>query len=165
MYDVLIKNGRVFDGLGAPAQTSDGAIKDGIIMQIAPAIDDDATEVIDASRLWVTPGFIDIHTHYDLELEIAPELSESVRHGVTTVVMGNCSLSIAMGKPQDLADIFLRGEALPKQLIDRWLGTSVQWETTSDYLNHLRHDLRPGPSPGQNLPEPPRSRPRPAAAL
>ena len=146
MYDVLIKNGRVFDGLGAPSQTCDVAIKDGIIMQIAPAIDDDATEVIDASRLWVTPGFIDIHTHYDLELEIAPELSESVRHGVTTVVMGNCSLSIAMGKPQDLADIFLRVEALPKQLIDRWLGTSVQWETTSDYLNHLRHDLRPGPN-------------------
>ena len=72
---------------------------------------------MDASGLWITPGFIDIHTHYDLELEIAPGLSELVGHGVTTVVIGNCSLSFAVGEAQMLADIFQRVETLSHRLI------------------------------------------------
>lgn len=94
--------------------------------------------MVDASGLWVTPGFIDIHTHYDLELEIAPGLSESVRHGVTTVVIGNCSLSVAVGEPQMLADIFQRVETLSHRLIAKWLNQSVSWQTPGEYLHHLQ---------------------------
>jgi N-acyl-D-aspartate/D-glutamate deacylase len=84
------------------------------------------------------PGFIDIHTHYDVEVEIAPGLAESVRHGVTSVVMGNCSLSLTVGKPQDLADIFLRVESLPAPLVRKWVAQSVSWGSPQAYLAHLR---------------------------
>ncbi|WP_267894938.1 amidohydrolase family protein [Nostoc sp. 'Lobaria pulmonaria (5183) cyanobiont'] len=94
--------------------------------------------MVDASGLWVTPGFIDIHTHYDLELEIAPGLSESVRHGVTSVVIGNCSLSVAIAQPQILADIFQRVETLSHRLIAKWLQQSVSWQTPAEYLQHLQ---------------------------
>src|SRR5215510_14135663 len=108
MLDLLVKNGLLFDGLASPPVQGDLGISQGKIALIAPQISHPAKESIDATGLWVTPGFIDIHTHYDIEVEIAPALSESVRHGVTSVVMGNCSLSLAIGEPQTLANIFQR---------------------------------------------------------
>ncbi|MCT7963337.1 amidohydrolase family protein [Laspinema sp. D1] len=138
MLDLLIKNGLIFDGLGSAAFKGDIGIKQGQIVAISPDISLEATQVVDASGLWVTPGFIDIHTHYDLELEIAPGLSESVRHGVTTVVIGNCSLSVAVGEPQMLADIFQRVETLSHRLIAKWLNQSVSWQTPGEYLHHLQ---------------------------
>lgn len=145
MLDLIIKNGLVFDGLGAPPARRDIGIKDGTIATIAPRLALPAAETRDASGLWVTPGFIDIHTHYDLELEIAPGLSESARHGVTSVVIGNCSLSLAVGEPQTLADIFQRVETLPPALIRKWLNSSVSWRSPGEYLDHLRQ-LRLGPN-------------------
>jgi N-acyl-D-aspartate/D-glutamate deacylase len=139
MLDLIIKNGKVFDGLGSPPIYADIGIQNGRIVAIAPVISQPAKEVSNADGLWVTPGFIDIHTHYDLELEIAPGLSESVRHGVTTVVIGNCSLSLAIGAPRMLADIFQRVETLSPVLIKKWLGTSTTWSTPSEYLIHLKH--------------------------
>ncbi|WP_254565070.1 amidohydrolase family protein [Oscillatoria sp. HE19RPO] len=138
MLDLLIKNGLIFDGLGSPAVAGDIGIKQGQIVAISSNISLEAAQVVDASGLWVTPGFIDIHTHYDLELEIAPGLSESVRHGVTTVVIGNCSLSVAVGEPQMLADIFQRVETLSHRLIAKWLNQSVSWQTPGEYLHHLQ---------------------------
>lgn len=138
MLDLLIKNGFIFDGLGSPPVQGDIGIKQGEIVAIFPDISLESAQVIDASELWVTPGFIDIHTHYDLELEIAPGLSESVRHGVTTVVIGNCSLSVAVGEPQMLADIFQRVETLSHRLIAKWLNQSVSWQTPGEYLHHLQ---------------------------
>lgn len=144
MLDLIIKNGLVFDGLGSPPAQCDIGVRDGMIAVIAPHLPLPATEVRDASGLWVTPGFIDIHTHYDLELEIAPGLAESVRHGVTSVVIGNCSLSLAVGEPQTLADIFERVETIPHALIRKWLKSSVSWRTPREYLDHLRqHRLGP----------------------
>ncbi len=145
MLDLLIKNGLIFDGLGSPAFAGDIGIKQGKIVAISPDISLEAAQVVDASGLWVTPGFIDIHTHYDLELEIAPGLSESVRHGVTTVVIGNCSLSVAVGEPQMLADIFQRVETLSHRLIGKWLNQSVSWQTPGEYLHHLQQ-LSLGPN-------------------
>ncbi|MBD2207491.1 D-aminoacylase [Calothrix sp. FACHB-1219] len=136
--DLLIQNGLIFDGLGSAPVRGDIGIKNGKIFAISPAISTPAKEIVDASGLWVTPGFIDIHTHYDLELEIAPELSESVRHGVTSVVIGNCSLSIAIGEPQVLADIFQRVETLSHRLISKWLNKSLAWQTPGEYLQHLQ---------------------------
>ena len=95
-------------------------------------------EVRDAAGLWVTPGFIDIHTHYDLELEIAPGLSESARHGVTTVVIGNCSLSLAVGEPRTLADIFQRVETIPHVVDSEMAGVVNFVALAAQYLDHLR---------------------------
>lgn len=138
MLDLLIQNGLIFDGLGSAPIQGDIAIENGKIVAIASSLPPDAHQVVDASGLWVTPGFIDIHTHYDLELEIAPGLSESVRHGVTSVVIGNCSLSVAIGEPQMLADIFQRVETLSHKLIEKWLKKSVDWQTPAEYLEHLK---------------------------
>ncbi|MDZ7957354.1 MAG: D-aminoacylase [Aulosira sp. DedQUE10] len=138
MLDLLIQNGLIFDGLGAAPVRGDVGIQNGRIVAIAPSLSTPAHEVVDVSGLWVTPGFIDIHTHYDLELEIAPGLSESVRHGVTSVVIGNCSLSIAIGEAQMLADIFQRVETLSHRLIAKWLKKSMSWQTPAEYLQHLQ---------------------------
>ncbi len=145
MLDLLIRNSLVFDGLGSPPILADIGIQSGTIVAIAPQIDTDAREIVDATGLWIAPGFIDIHTHYDLELEIAPGLSESVRHGVTSVVIGNCSLSATVGTPQVLADIFQRVETLAPELINKWLQKSIAWHTPAEYWQHL-HDLPLGPN-------------------
>jgi N-acyl-D-aspartate/D-glutamate deacylase len=138
MLDTLILGGLVFDGLGTPPQQLDLGIQDGTIQVMAPKLDRVAKTIVDATGLWVTPGFLDIHTHYDLELEIAPGLSESVRHGVTSVVIGNCSLSVAIGDPEMLAAIFQRVETLSHRLIAKWLQQSLDWHTPAGYLTHLR---------------------------
>jgi len=138
MLDWVIQNGWVFDGLGNPPVHADVGIQAGKIVAIAPNLPADARQVVDATGRWVTPGFLDIHTHYDLELEIAPGLSESVRHGVTSVVIGNCSLSIAVGDPPMLADMFQRVETLSHRLIAKWLQQSVSWQTPAAYLSHLQ---------------------------
>jgi N-acyl-D-aspartate/D-glutamate deacylase len=138
MLDLLIKNGLLFDGLGSPPALCDLGIRDGRVAVLSRRISSEAKEIIDARGLWITPGFIDIHTHYDIELEIAPGLAESVRHGVTTIVMGNCSLSLAIGEPSTLADIFQRVETLPPELIQKWLASSVSWQTPRQYMAHLR---------------------------
>ena len=98
-WDLLIKNPLVFDGTGSPAQQYDIALRNGKI--VAKGIDLDeknAVKVIDAKGKWLMPGLIDIHCHFDLEVEVAPELPETVRHGTTTVVNGNCSLGVDFGK-------------------------------------------------------------------
>src|SRR2546430_11756968 len=83
------------------------------------------------------PGFIDLHTHYDAEIEVAPALAESVRHGVTTVVLGSCSLSLALGTPEDLADMFCRVEAIPYEIVRPLLEARKDWDGLTDYLEHL----------------------------
>lgn len=137
MLDLLIRNATLFDGTGEPARRADVAIEDGRIAAIDARIEAAAGEVRDADGLWLTPGFLDIHTHYDLEVELAPGLAESVRHGVTTVVMGHCSLSLTMGEPQMLADIFQRVENFPPRLIRKWLARAMSWQSPREYLEHL----------------------------
>jgi N-acyl-D-aspartate/D-glutamate deacylase len=138
MFDLIVKNALFFDGLASVPVPMDVGVAQGKIAVIAPNLTQSASEMIDANGLWITPGFIDIHTHYDLELEIAPALSESLRHGVTSVVIGNCSLSVAVGRPQTLADIFQRVETLSPILIQKWLRSSLSWATPAEYLAHLK---------------------------
>lgn len=129
----------MFDGSGQrPGLRADVLVRDGIVAQIgldltAPP---DAT-VVDATGRWVTPGFVDLHTHYDAEIEIAPALGESVRHGVTSVLVGSCGLSFAMGTPEDLADQFCRVEAVPYDTVLPLLEKVKDWETPAEYLDHL----------------------------
>src|SRR5579864_1824122 len=97
-YDLLIKNGTVVDGTGAPARRADVAIEAGKIAEIG-SIKERAKKVIDASDLIVTPGFVDPHTHYDAQICWDSYLTSSSSHGVTTVMMGNCGVGIAPCKP------------------------------------------------------------------
>ena len=103
METTIIRNGIYFDGLGNKGIQKDVVIKDNkidAVLDKAPTIEN--AKEIDASGKWVMPGLLDIHAHYDAELEVMPALEESVRHGVTTVVIGNCSLSAALGKEEEI---------------------------------------------------------------
>ncbi|MGZ6080115.1 MAG: amidohydrolase family protein, partial [Myxococcaceae bacterium] len=137
--DTVVSGGTVFDGRGGPGLRADVGIKEGCVVSIseAPLPVGPATTRIDATGRWVTPGFIDFHTHYDAEVELAPGLVESVRHGVTTVSMGSCSLGLVPGTPEDLADMFCRVEAIPYDQVRALLEERKDWDTLADYLHHL----------------------------
>jgi N-acyl-D-aspartate/D-glutamate deacylase len=134
-YDLVIKNGTVVDGTGAPAFHGDVAVQDGRIAEIGK-VKDGAKKVIDASDLIVTPGFIDPHTHYDAQICWDPLITCSSWHGITTVMMGNCGVGIAPCKPGvheiatwDLVNV----EAIPFEVLNR--GITWDWETFPQYLD------------------------------
>jgi N-acyl-D-aspartate/D-glutamate deacylase len=135
--DIVIRNGQVFDGANSPAVTADVAIHQGKVQSVGPQLPQQGTKEIDARGQWVMPGMLDIHTHYDAEVEAMPGLEESVRHGVTTVVMGNCSLSAALGEKKDILDLFCRVESLPRDVMSRWLGDTIPWHGVREYYAHL----------------------------
>jgi N-acyl-D-aspartate/D-glutamate deacylase len=135
--DVVIRNGLFFDGSDLPGRNLDVAIDAGRMKQAGPRLTEKGRREIDASGCWVMPGMLDIHTHYDAEIEAMPGLEESVRHGVTTVVMGNCSLSAALGSKKDVLDLFCRVESLPRAVLSKWLGDEIPWKNVRDYYEHL----------------------------
>lgn len=139
MIDLVLTGGTVFDGRGSAPRKADIAIAGGRVEAISdtPISPGPDVRTIDVSGAWVTPGFIDLHTHYDAELEIAPSLFESVRHGVTTVVTGSCSLSMAVGDPDDLADMFCRVEGIPRPYVAPLLRERKDWDDPAGYLDHL----------------------------
>jgi N-acyl-D-aspartate/D-glutamate deacylase len=131
-YDTAINYGRFFDGSKHAYGIQHIALHEGKVAEIrsTPFTNDEADTVIDASDRWVMPGFIDAHTHYDGELLIAPSLSESVRHGVTTVMIGNCSISTILSSAEDCSDIFsvlnrYRGNTFCPPLKKRKRGTPL----------------------------------------
>ncbi len=139
-FDLLVKNGLVFDGLGSAPVRATVAVRDGSVVAIEPGDalrDAEARETIDAGGAWVVPGFIDLHTHYDAEIEVAPSLSESLKHGVTSVVVGSCSLSLALGDADELADMYCRVEALPDDLVRPLLRRVKDWDGHRSYFAHL----------------------------
>ena len=148
----LIQNGTIYDGLGGDAFQGDILVENGEIKAINPQPEDYAEniKIIDAKGLWVMPGFIDIHTHYDAEIEIAPGLEESVRHGVTTIFMGSCGLSMIMGDPEELCDMFTRVEGLPSDFIKKVVKEAKSWNSPQEYLEHLE-SLALGPNVGMFL--------------
>jgi len=149
-WDYLIKNGQVFDGSGGVPTASDIAVSKGKIVEIGHDLDPtQAKETIDATNNWVMPGLVDVHTHYDLEIELTPGLPESVRHGTTTVVMSNCSLGLAFGAQRKDGDdpivsCFARVENMPKHVLKK-VADIVTWDNSADYLDHLK-TLKLGPN-------------------
>jgi len=148
-FDILIKNARVFNNGETPV-TEDIAIKHGRIVQRGENLDDSAsTNTIDATGLWAMPGLFDIHTHYDLELELAPGLPESTRHGTTSVAIANCSLGLAFGAQRKdgtdpIVDCYARVENIPKSVL-RACADKVDWNTPKEYIEHL-DTLKLGPN-------------------
>ncbi len=140
-FDVIIKGGLVFDGSGADGVQAHVGIKDGCVKAVSeqPLHEAGCPQVVDAKGAWVTPGFIDIHTHYDAELLFAPGLSESVRHGVTTVVTGSCSLSTVYSDAVDCADLFSRVEALPREHVLPALQANKDWDTPAGWVERLNN--------------------------
>jgi N-acyl-D-aspartate/D-glutamate deacylase len=134
--DLLIKNGTVIDGTGAPARHADVAVSGGKILQIEKNIAAAAKRTIDASDLVVAPGFIDPHTHYDAQICWDGAVTPSSWHGVTSVVMGNCGVGIAPCRPEtreiamrDLVNV----EAIPFEVLDA--GITWDWESFPQYLD------------------------------
>ncbi len=146
-YDLIIRNGLWFDGLGNAPQARTLGIRDGVAPDIAAGELDETgcPEVIDAAGKWVLPGFIDVHTHYDAEVLLDPGLRESVRHGVTTVLLGNCSLSTVYAESEDAADLFSRVEAVPRQFVLDALQSKKTWSTPAEYVRALE-ELPLGPN-------------------
>src|SRR6188472_241944 len=99
-HDLIIRGGTVVDGTGAPARTADVAIDGDEIVEVG-RVRERAKRVIDADGLVVTPGFVDIHTHYDAQIGWDPLATSSSYHGVTSIVMGNCGMTFAPCRPED----------------------------------------------------------------
>jgi N-acyl-D-aspartate/D-glutamate deacylase len=132
---LLIKNGTVIDGTGAPRRQADVAVMDGKIAEIGK-IKDGASKTIDAAGCVVAPGFIDPHTHYDAQICWDPAISPSSWHGVTSVVMGNCGVGIAPCRPEareiatrDLVNV----EGIPFEVLER--GITWDWQTFPEFLD------------------------------
>ena len=139
-YDTIINGGRYFDGTGASSSIQNVAIKDGRIALVTPnEIEDvDCQHIINAHGKWVTPGFLDTHTHYDSELIVSPSLSESVRHGVTTVLVGSCSLSMICSETEDASDIFTRVETVPREKVLPILQKNKTWNTPKQWVEFIK---------------------------
>lgn len=137
MYDLIIRGGTVIDGTGAPAREADVAIVADKIVEIGK-IASGATEEIDARGKIVTPGFVDIHTHYDGQATWDPEMAPSAWHGVTTAVMGNCGVGFAPARPDKhewLIGLMEGVEDIPGTALSE--GINWAWETFPQYMDAL----------------------------
>ena len=136
-YDLIVRGGLVVDGTGAEPVAADVAVRDGIIVAVGH-VAGDAAEEIDATGCIVTPGFVDLHTHYDGQITWEHTLSPSSGHGVTTVVMGNCGVGFAPLRPDqhEMAIKLMEGvEDIPDVVMST--GMPFNWETFPEYLDAL----------------------------
>jgi N-acyl-D-amino-acid deacylase len=138
MHDLVIRGGTVVDGTGGPSRTADVAVDDGIITAVGDLKGAAAGRTIDADGLLVTPGVVDVHTHYDGQATWDPLLTPSSWHGVTTVVMGNCGVGFAPVRPGSqewLVQLMEGVEDIPGTALTE--GISWGWESFPEYLTAL----------------------------
>lgn len=141
MLDLVIRNGLICDGSGAPAYRGDVGVRDGRIIAVGE-VSGEARETVDAGGRVIAPGFIDPHTHYDAQLVWDGLAQPSLEHGVTTVMPGNCSLSLAPLRAEHrdlLGATFRKIEEMPKNAFDA--GLTWTWESFADYLAAIRSGL------------------------
>jgi N-acyl-D-aspartate/D-glutamate deacylase len=150
VLDLLITGGTVVDGTGVPARRADVAVRDGVVVDVgvgtgargAAADGEPAARTIDATGLVVSPGFVDVHTHYDAQVMWDPACSPSSLHGVTTVLAGNCGFTIAPtaeGVPEYIANMLSRVEGIPIAALDA--GLDWKWSSFGSYLDRLEGRL------------------------
>jgi N-acyl-D-amino-acid deacylase len=143
MHDVIVRAGTLADGTGAPLRTADVAIDGERITEVGNLRGERAAREIDADGLLVTPGFVDLHTHYDGQATWDPLLSPSCWHGVTTVVMGNCGVGFAPvhpGSEKWLIQLMEGVEDIPGTALSE--GITWGWETFAEYLDVLERTPR-----------------------
>jgi N-acyl-D-aspartate/D-glutamate deacylase len=136
-HDLVIRGGTVVDGTGTPPRTADVAVDGDVIAEVGN-VDGSARRVVDADGALVTPGFVDIHTHYDGQATWDDRLVPSSWHGVTTVVMGNCGVGFAPCRPEDhdrIIELMEGVEDIPGTALHE--GIPWAWETFGEYLDHL----------------------------
>jgi N-acyl-D-aspartate/D-glutamate deacylase len=136
-YDLKITGGTIIDGTGAPRRTGDIGIKDGLILAIGDC-DGDAAETLDATGHIVTPGFVDVHTHYDGQVSWDPDLAPSSIHGVTTCVTGSCGVGFAPCRPADhqrLIELMEGVEDIPGVALAE--GLTWNWESFPEYMDAI----------------------------
>ncbi len=136
---LLIRGGTVVDGTGAPAREADVRIRDGVVVEIDRRLAPDGETVVDAGGAYVAPGFIDGHTHYDPSLWWDPLVDPMPQHGVTTVVTGNCSLSLTPVRAPDrlaASDVFGFIEDIPVDAFTT--GIPWSWESYAEWRDALR---------------------------
>ena len=136
-YDLIIRGGKIYDGSGGEPFLADIAINGGVIVAIGD-VEGSGREEIDASDRIVTPGFVDVHTHYDGQITWENRLAPSSDHGVTTVVMGNCGVGFAPSRPEHrkLMIKLMEGvEDIPEVVMAE--GVPFNWETFPEYLDAL----------------------------
>ncbi|OBL08676.1 amidohydrolase [Mycobacterium sp. 1245499.0] len=142
-YDLIIRNGTIVDGLGGEPYVGDVAVRDGVIAAVGNVNGEAAAREIDATGLLVTPGFVDLHTHYDGQSIWSERLTPSSAHGVTTVVMGNCGVGFAPCRQEDhdvLVDVMAGVEDIPGVVMTD--GLPWTWETFPEYLDALESGRR-----------------------
>ena len=138
MHDLVVRGGTVIDGTGAPARRADVAVDDGRISAVGVLDDAGARRSIEADGLLVTPGWVDVHTHYDGQATWDDVLAPSAWHGVTTLVMGNCGVGFAPARPDShewLIGLMEGVEDIPGTALAE--GIEWQWETFPEYLDAL----------------------------
>jgi N-acyl-D-amino-acid deacylase len=137
-YDLIVRNGTIVDGLGGEPYVGDVAVQDGVIAAVGHVNGSGATREIDATGQLVTPGFVDLHTHYDGQSIWSERLTPSSAHGVTTVVMGNCGVGFAPCRQEDhdvLVDVMAGVEDIPGVVMTD--GLPWNWETFPEYMKAL----------------------------
>jgi N-acyl-D-aspartate/D-glutamate deacylase len=142
-YDLIIRNGTIVDGLGGEPFVGDVAVQDGVIAAVGSVNGSGAKREIDATGLLVTPGFVDLHTHYDGQSIWSERLTPSSAHGVTTVVMGNCGVGFAPCRQEDhdvLVDVMAGVEDIPGVVMTD--GLPWNWETFPQYMDALEAGRR-----------------------
>jgi N-acyl-D-amino-acid deacylase len=142
MHDLVIRAGTVVDGTGSPGRTADVAISDGVVTEVGK-VDGRARRVIDADGALVTPGFVDVHTHYDGQATWDPLLSPSCWHGVTTAVMGNCGVGfapVAADRHEWLIGLMEGVEDIPGAALSE--GIQWGWESFPEYLDTIEAQRR-----------------------
>lgn len=139
---ILIKNGLFYSG----DKDEKALVKhllindDGIIEKISsdPLLENDY-EIIDATGKWITPGFLDCHTHYDVEIIASPGLKESARHGITTVILGSCSVSALYNNPEETSDCFTRVEAIPREVMLPLMEREKSWNSAKEWKQYIEN--------------------------
>jgi N-acyl-D-aspartate/D-glutamate deacylase len=137
MHDLVIRGGTVVDGTGAPSRTADVAIDDGTVVEVG-RVDGTARRELDADGLLVTPGFVDVHTHFDGQATWDPHLTPSCWHGVTTAMLGNCGVGFAPVRPgahEHLVELMEGVEDIPGTALHE--GIQWDWESFPEYLDAL----------------------------
>jgi N-acyl-D-amino-acid deacylase len=139
VLDYVIRGGTIVDGTGGPPTTGDVGVRDGVIVTVGGAITDAAKETIDADGAIVTPGWVDVHTHYDGQVSWDDVMDPSAGNGATTVVMGNCGVGFAPVRPggeQTLIELMEGVEDIPGTALYEGMEWG-QWESFPDYLDYI----------------------------